>query len=454
MCWSACGAALRTSFATALLGAALLAACSDGGTGAGRTPAVLVALTPTAFSSSNALPVDPPPSVKVADAIGEGVSGMSVRFSVLAGGGTITGGTPDNATDEQVLTSNADGVVSLASWTLGELTGDTTGTANLVIARLVANGIALDSLTFTATATGNSWSQRAPATGTGSYAAVAVIDGLLYASGEGGSGIYDPATDSWGPLPPPAVGRTWAGGAALDSRFYLVGGLGSAPECLGDFSPPACPTVEAYDPGTGRWATLAPMAQERFNPVVAALGGQVYAVGGVNGTGNVLNSAERYDPVANSWSPIASFPHYRNGPWSGTALGGRLYLVSEVRIPAPTSYGADAIGVDIYDPVTNNWSAGTSLPAALVTPGLLGEPKVTVLRGRLYLQGLAIENGWFTRTWLAAYDPGTDRWIPKADLPLAPLAQAQCCAGLTVVGAVLYTVGGYPDPDMMRAFVP
>jgi hypothetical protein len=32
----------------------------------------------------------------------------------------------------------------------------------------------------------------------------------------------------------------------------------------------------------------------------------VYVVGGTNGSGDSLASAERYDPVTNAWSPLPS----------------------------------------------------------------------------------------------------------------------------------------------------
>ena len=75
------------------------------------------------------------PTVKVTDANGIGVSGVSVVFSVVSGGGSITGAT-------QVTNSN--GTATVGSWTLGTAPG-----ANQLQA--AANGLA--PVTFTATAT-------------------------------------------------------------------------------------------------------------------------------------------------------------------------------------------------------------------------------------------------------------------------------------------------------------
>lgn len=60
------------------------------------------------------------PSVKAVDADGNGVSGVGVTFAVTAGGGSLTGATP---------TTNASGVATVGSWTLGASIGANTMTA-------------------------------------------------------------------------------------------------------------------------------------------------------------------------------------------------------------------------------------------------------------------------------------------------------------------------------------
>ncbi|GBP37218.1 Actin-binding protein IPP [Eumeta japonica] len=47
---------------------------------------------------------------------------------------------------------------------------------------------------------------------------------------------------------------------------------------------------------TRAWTQIAPMSAPRFRPGAAALGGRVYAVGGMNGKGETLASGEMYDP--------------------------------------------------------------------------------------------------------------------------------------------------------------
>lgn len=83
--------------------------------------------------------VPEPPSVLVTDASGNGVGGVQVSFTVVAGGGGVTGGTP-------VTASN--GVAKIGSWTLGA-----SGGMNRLQATAQGSGIANNPIVFVATAT-------------------------------------------------------------------------------------------------------------------------------------------------------------------------------------------------------------------------------------------------------------------------------------------------------------
>ena len=90
-----------------------------------------------------AVPIDP--AVLVTDAAGNPVAGRSVTFAVATGGGSITGG---NAT------TNASGIATVGSWTLGATAGPNTLTAT-------SAGLSGSPLTFTATGTTGSATQLA-----------------------------------------------------------------------------------------------------------------------------------------------------------------------------------------------------------------------------------------------------------------------------------------------------
>jgi len=76
-----------------------------------------------------------PPKVKVTDAFGNPVGGVSVTFAVASGGGSVTGGSQTTA---------ADGTAAVGGWTLGSAAGTNT---------LTASSPGLTAVTFTATGT-------------------------------------------------------------------------------------------------------------------------------------------------------------------------------------------------------------------------------------------------------------------------------------------------------------
>src|SRR5450759_3006489 len=85
------------------------------------------------------------PSLLVRDINNNPVSGVSVTFAVASGGGLATGGT---------ATSNASGIATVGSWTLGPAVGTNTLTAT-------SAGLAGSPLTFTATAIAGAATQLA-----------------------------------------------------------------------------------------------------------------------------------------------------------------------------------------------------------------------------------------------------------------------------------------------------
>ena len=72
----------------------------------------------------------------------------------------------------------------------------------------------------------------------------------------------------------------------------------------------------------GTWSQLASMSTQRLFFASNVLpSGKVFVLGGEfsdpNLDGNITNTGEIYDPVANTWSPIAPYPE-RFGPFSAT----------------------------------------------------------------------------------------------------------------------------------------
>ena len=85
-----------------------------------------------------------------------------------------------------------------------------------------------------------------------------------------------------------------------------------------------------YDPQTDQWSRMADMNQPRASFELVNFHGQLYAMGGFQGTSTwnrqALDYVERYDPTTNTWSNLSKLPVARFG-WAGTVLNDEIVLV-------------------------------------------------------------------------------------------------------------------------------
>jgi glucose/arabinose dehydrogenase/N-acetylneuraminic acid mutarotase len=110
----------------------------------------------------------------------------------------------------------------------------------------------------------------------------------------------------------------------------------------------------------------------------------------------------------------------------GTALDGKLYVVA-----GKTTAGHRS-AMDIYDPSTDSWTTGPSLPGPAVE-----NPAVVTLNGKLYVFGGSTSAFSGAVHNAAVYDPTSKTWTR-----LAPLATARAGATAQAIDGKLYVVGG------------
>ena len=180
-------------------------------------------------------------------------------------------------------------------------------------------------------------------------------------------------------------------------------------------------------PGAGRWTTAAGLSVPRDDFGLAALGGRLYAVGGMTGArGNALDSVEVYDPAAGAWGRGPRLPVALSSLRAAT-LGERLYAAGGAR---------DDAEVDLVWSLTpGRTEAGSRwTPAAPLRLARLGHG-LAALSGRLYAAG-GLHAGEPTET-VEAYEPDGDRWSAAPPLP-----EARYNLGLLPLGGRLYAVGG------------
>ena len=116
----------RAVYVPRLLGAltvAVAAACGGGGdkaTAPGNSPATVTSNVATPASAVIASPINPTPSVVVKNSAGAPLANVRVTFVVTAGGGVVAGASK---------LTDATGIASVDSWTLGNTPGTNTLTA-------------------------------------------------------------------------------------------------------------------------------------------------------------------------------------------------------------------------------------------------------------------------------------------------------------------------------------
>src|SRR5215207_1726465 len=149
-----------------------------------------------------------------------------------------------------------------------------------------------------------SWRRLPDAPRSRDHFQAAIIDGKLYAAGGRRSSastnqifeltvsevdVFDFATGRWTTLPPSAnlpTPRAGTTSVVVDGRLLVLGGESAAQQ-------PAHAEVEAFDPRTGRWTTLAPMTVGRHATQAVLHRGKLYIAAGSRTRGATeINSQE------------------------------------------------------------------------------------------------------------------------------------------------------------------
>jgi N-acetylneuraminic acid mutarotase len=279
--------------------------------------------------------------------------------------------------------------------------------------------------------------------------------------------------------PPLPETRTEAGGAVLDGRLYVAGGLGPQNQSLSSFY--------AYNPVAGAWERLPDLPQPLNHPGVVAADGKIWIVGNMGPLGirlrgfmfarwNPQSDVLVYDPAARTWESGPPLPEPRGGGGVAVAAGAIWYVGGidpalavaddlfrfdlasrrwERRAPMPTARDhlrMEAVGRQLfaisgreddlrlnlatterYDIDTDTWTKVSDVPNAR---GGFGS---AVLDGRIYTFGG--EYPWTCLEAIERYDPVTDRWEI-----LGPLPEARHGIVAGVIGGRIHLVSGGRRP--------
>ncbi|MET4638416.1 kelch repeat-containing protein [Mycetocola sp. 2940] len=320
------------------------------------------------------------------------------------------------------------------------------------------------------------WETRAQSPIARSEGQGAVAGGKLYVFGgfytgtitTARSDVYDPATNSWSPLPDlpeelthsavvadgttvwlvggyvdnhpgPSTRSVWkydtvnrtyargpllpaprgAGGAAIVGReLHFFGGTSRV---AGSTADPDQPDhwVLNLDNGT-TWSARAPLPNPRNHLTGATVDGKVYAIGGQhneNENTGLQSDVHRFDPATNGWTKMASLPKARS------------HIVSVVRdgqilVLGGTNPGNTASSdVTVYAPDSNTWSKLLSLPGGRKTP------VAGLVNGVVYLTGGSLATSTYAGRFAARWEAG----------PAMPVALGEVAGGR--IGSTVYLVG-------------
>ena len=186
-------------------------------------------------------------------------------------------------------------------------------------------------------------------------------------------------------------------------------------------------TTAAAIPGT--WAETGSLHTRRGQPAAGAIGGRIYAVGGVAGGGDFARLIEVYNPRTGLWTERGPLPDPDGDVFSahGT-VGGRLYVIGGVQPTANQQYA----------PTTDTWTMKQDAPVPLL--GLAS----TTVGGKVY--GLGPDAA--LKYDALVYDPSADSWGRIADPPAPGISSCAAAAG----GRVYLMGGSWDDPALASVF--
>ncbi len=260
----------------------------------------------------------------------------------------------------------------------------------------------------------NTWTNRRNITTARQLAAAAVLpDGTLVVAGGwtniGATAatntvyVYTPASNTWAAQGVLSVARGAGAGLLLSNGKFLVAG--------GYTGAAVSKVVDLLDLQAGTFAaTAGTMTDNRYAHTASLLPtGQVLVVGGIDLTGNAVNTAELYDPVAQTWTATGSMAFARVGHTASILPNGDVLIAGG----AATLAGPPIANCEVYISSMCVFQATGSMNQArfIQTSTLLNSGKILVTGGSP--DGATVMNS------AELYDPNTGQWTTTGSMNVA-----------------------------------
>jgi hypothetical protein len=218
------------------------------------------------------------------------------------------------------------------------------------------------------------WSTKTPLPQTAGGLRAAVVNGKIHVIGGSVHYVYDPVTGNWVAK---SCTEGYFGIAVCQNKIYTIGG-GLWDSDIGWIT---SNKTEVYDPITDSWETKNAMPTSRMSLSANEVDGKIYLIGGqTGGPSSIVGLNEVYDVANDSWT-IKEPIHYPVDSYASAVADDKIYVIGGFE---GLYHGVPVGYTQIYDPLTDSWSLGASLPeivrsaAAGATTGISGKENYVV----------------------------------------------------------------------------
>jgi N-acetylneuraminic acid mutarotase len=292
-----------------------------------------------------------------------------------------------------------------------------------------------------ANGTADSWVLKAPMPKPEEYVGAAVVNGKVYTFGstDYATQVYDPGTEFWvtkASMPNPAIGFAVA---AYQDKIYVIGGSmsGIVFRSIG--------ANRVYYPATDSWQTKTPLPLNLSYICANVVERKIYVMGGLL---NELDPLYRspvassktliYDPATDKWNEGTSMPTGVYG-YASAVVDKKIYIIGGT--PTDSNPGFPPRSPlhfnQIYDTETDTWTFGADPPfsggTAGATTGMMAPKRIYLFGGG----GSFVVGGVNPQSISQMYDPQTNIWVDCTEM-------IGCRFGLAVavVNDKLHAIGG------------
>jgi WD40 repeat protein len=190
----------------------------------------------------------------------------------------------------------------------------------------------------------------------------------------------------------------------------------------GGFNGNVLASAELYDPARGKWIASGSLSTARDGGTATLLpNGQVLVAGGSDATLNTLSSAELYNPATGKWTVTGSMNTARDGH-TATLLPNGHVLVAGGNAFVNNSFLIFS-SAELYNPSTGTWTKTSSMHAAreIHTAMLLPNGQVLVAGG--YGPTGSFNASLSSAELYNPFTPFTGKWIATGSLNTARYGQ-------------------------------